>query len=129
MAPKRGGPLLTHPLPFGTATPGWGWGLGGLGWASMVTASAHLGCAFDFKIKVHPVLCVASVCSHLCCGCLEQRFWADRLLAHGVWDLSGEGQADSSLLLDFCYEQEGATLILGVCLDSSAGYHLGFSWS
>lgn len=96
MAPKRGGRLLTHPLLFGTATPGWGWGLGGLGWASMVTASAQPGCAFDFKIKVHPVLCVASACPRSCCGCLEQRFWADRLLARGVWNLSGEGQADSS---------------------------------
>lgn len=65
MLPYKRSPFLTHLFPMGTAASGCQWSLGGLGWASIVTASAPLGCAFDFKIKLHPVLRVVPVaCVH-----------------------------------------------------------------
>jgi hypothetical protein len=87
--PEGGTHPLTHPLPFGTAAPGRGWGLWGLGWASMVTASATPSCAFDFKIKVHPVLCVASVCLCSQCGCLDLEQRGRQVLVSGFWDFRG----------------------------------------
>lgn len=64
---KGEAPSPPLPTPLDTAASGWGQGLEGLGWASVVTASAHPGCAFDFKIKVHLVLCVSSVCVRRVC--------------------------------------------------------------
>lgn len=70
----QGSPFLTHPFLMGTAASGCGWSLGGLGLASTVTASALLGCAFDFKIKLHSVLLVVCVCA----GGVWSWGWRDR---------------------------------------------------
>lgn len=54
--PLQGEPLSHSPFLIGTAASSCGWSHGVLYWASTVTASAPRGCAFDFKIKLHPVL-------------------------------------------------------------------------
>ena len=72
---KGAAPFSSVPSPLAQLPLAGGWGLGGLGWASIVTASAHPGCAFDFKIKVYSVLCGICVC--MCGGC-----WGRGLAVH-----------------------------------------------
>lgn len=91
-------PFSSVPSPLAQLPLAGGWGLGGLGWASTVTASAHTGCAFDFKIKVYSVLCGTCVCMCVCVwGVVEAEVWG---LNSRHWALGPQRGGTGQTLLD-----------------------------
>ena len=96
---KGAAPFPSVPSPLAQLPLAVGWGLGGLGWASTVTASAHTGCAFDFKIKVYSVLCGTCVCMCVCVGggVVEAEVWG---LNSRHWALGPQRGGTVQTLLD-----------------------------
>lgn len=116
---------LWHSCPWLGAGP-WGSGLGFPSLPQPIRA--------DIKIKIHPVLSVASVCVRGAEGNGEQRSWGRQTNSQrGLGPQRGAQQTllgkTLSFVLGFQHEQQdGQTTILSLYLDSSATCHLQFSW-